>query len=151
MNVPEGNVFTPVCQSVHRGVYPSMHLGHMTNHHHTSSCIGADTQLVLGQQTGLHDGIGHTAHPPWADTPLADPHRQTPPPADRTPGQTPHLGRYHPWADTPRNDQCADGTHPTGMHSCLNLLLYNNRSESRLRCRRGAHWLDAHCASYISQ
>ena len=110
----EGSVFTPVCQSVHRGVYPSMHLGHMTNNHHTSSCIGVDTQLVLGQQTGLHDGIGHMAHPPWADTPLgqttpladtplADPQRADPP------GQTGLLGRHPTWADT------TPGQTPPGM------------------------------------
>ena len=46
-----------------------MHLGHMTNHHYISSCIGVYSQLVLGQHTGNMIGIGHMAHP-WEDTPL---------------------------------------------------------------------------------
>ena len=39
---------------------------------------------------------------------------QTPPS-----GQTPHLGRHSPRADTPPMVTAADGTHPTRMHSCL--------------------------------
>ena len=53
----EGNVFTPVCHSVHRGCIPA--------------CIGADT---LSGQT-----------PPWSDTPLGRHHPpQTATPADGT-------------------------------------------------------------------
>ena len=54
-------------------------------------------------------GVCHT-HPRWADTPWAD----TPPP------------RANPQTDTP-SAQCmlgygqqVGGTHPTGMHSCVN-------------------------------
>ena len=83
------NAFTPVCHSVHRGVSASVHSG-------IRAPPRADTPL-------------------WADNPLADtipgqtpPHRQTSPLAD-----TPH------WANTPRQTAtAADGTHPTGMHSC---------------------------------
>ena len=41
--------------------------------------------------------------------------------ADILPGQTPppHRQTHVPWADS----QQAAGTHPTGMHSCLNLFL----------------------------
>ena len=69
-------------------------------------------------------------HPTWADTPQAEtPHGQTllgrHPQAEMPPGQTP-LGR-HPGADTPLGRHpppqeaatAADGTHPTGMHSCI--------------------------------
>ena len=59
--------------------------------------------------------------PPWADTPWADTPRQTP-----------------PWADTPLPAAtAADGTHPTGMHSCFyavfeKIWLKNNRLTPRL-------------------
>ena len=45
----EGNVFTPVCHSVHGGggVFQ-----HAPKPHYISSCTGVDTQLVLGQHTG---------------------------------------------------------------------------------------------------
>ena len=77
----------------------------------------------------------------WAGTP---PGRSTPPgqvpPAGTTPlpvhpqaGTPP--GRYtHPWAGTPPRQcmlgygQQADGTHPTGMHSCCNFILMINKS-----------------------
>ena len=69
------------------------------------------------------------------DTPLWPP-RQTPPlgrpplgrhphPRATPPGQTPTLNRHTPWTDSPRQmpppqqmATAADGTHPTGMHSC---------------------------------
>ena len=95
--VCEGNVFTPVCHSVHGGgCLPQCMLGYT----HTL----ADTPL---EQT-----------PPWADPPGADTPRSRHPPT-RT------LGSRHPLgADTPcavhavRHGQQADGTHPTGMHTC---------------------------------
>ena len=55
MKLREGNVFTPVCNSVHGGwgggvsQYASQV---MTNQHYISSCIGVYSQLVLGQHTG---------------------------------------------------------------------------------------------------
>ena len=83
--------------------------------------------------------------PPWADTPRQTlPLGRHPPPLGRHPldipppgrhptGQTPPWADSHPqdrnpWADTPPPPpqpdttgygQQADGTHPTGMHSCL--------------------------------
>ena len=70
----EGNVFTPVCDSVHRGCVP-----------------------VCNGQGGVH---------PQADTPQTDTPRQTP-----------------PWTDTPTEMATeVGGTHPTGMHSCLNYI-----------------------------
>ena len=74
----QGNVFTPVCYSVRRGV-----------------CV-ADTLA------GRH---------PWVDIPPSktDTLRQTPPPR-----QTPL---------PPKMVNEAGGTHPTGMHSCYNLVI----------------------------
>ena len=94
----EGYVFTPVCHSVHRGGSAS-----------------------------VHAGIPHTP-PPGPGTPP----EQTPPwnqalPHSRHPHQSTLLppGTRHPLplgADTPPPCQqtatVADGTHPTGMHSC---------------------------------
>ena len=94
----EGYVFTPVCHSVHG---------------------------VGGVSASMHAGI----YTPWADTP--------PPPGKLPQADTPLTNT--PWANTPRvvtstpvhaGIQCpvhagidmatvADGTHPTGMHSCL--------------------------------
>ena len=48
-----------------------------------------------------------TLPPPGADTPQ----EQTPPCPDQTPPGAVHAGRY---------GQQAGGTHPTGVHSCLN-------------------------------
>ena len=50
--------------------------------------------------------------PPWVDTPPQTPPRQTP--WVNTPGQTPD--------PPPETATAADGTHPTGMHSCYSLL-----------------------------
>ena len=53
-----------------------------------------------------------------ADTPTG----QTLPWADTTPGQTPPRQTPPPHGQTPPHQQtatAADGTHPTGMHSCL--------------------------------
>ena len=66
----------------------------------------------------LSTGVSPQADTPWADTPRAD----TLPWADTL------LGR-RPQADTPSPQQmatAADGTHSTGMHSCLELQLHNN-------------------------
>ena len=85
---------------------------------------------------GRHTPLGQT-HPPWPDTPVwaYTPPEQTPPSGQTTPGR--HLpGQTSPlpsacW-DTHPPAQCmlgynppspaataADGTHPTGIHSCL--------------------------------
>ena len=73
--------------------------------------------------------LGYT---PRADTPQADT-----PPADTLPlgrhplGRRTPPGKHLPWADTPRADTpsptatAADGTHPTGMLSCFNLITQN--------------------------
>ena len=92
MKLRKGNVFTPVCDSVHRGeVYIPWA---------NTSPPGRHLQADPPRQTDTAPG-------------------QTPPRAD-TPRQIP-LGRQtSPWADTPSPEMttAADGTHPTGMHLC---------------------------------
>ena len=118
----QGDVFTHICHSVHRGVYQNMHRGR---------------------------------HPPWANTPWADtPLGRHPPWAD-TPRTDNPLGRHTPWADTPwavtplgrlpgrhppalcmlGYGQQAGGSHLTGMHSCLSILMCMNShlTSSRLK------------------
>ena len=63
--------------------------------------------------------------PPQEQTP---PREQTPPPQSRQPPQS-----RPPEADTPSGSRdtatAADGTHPTGMHSCLILYLAKCRKD----------------------
>ena len=63
----------------------------------------------------LHLSVSHSVHgggyTPWAGTPNPPPGPGTPPWAG-TPPRAVHAGRY---------GQQAGGTHPTGMHSCLDL------------------------------
>ena len=97
----QGNVFTPVCQSFHS---------------QEAGCL-ADTSLVDPGQTP-------PVYNPQVDTP-----RQTPPVAWT---DTPTRWADTPWADSPRTDtpapgrwlSAADGTHPTGMHSCCQVLFF---------------------------
>ena len=110
----QGNIFTPVCHSVHGGG---------------------------GGSASVHAGIPtpQTRPPPGADTPWT---RPPPPPRTRPPlDQTPLGADSPPGADTPREQTPlkkktqgqtalppgkqtpayslrAAGTHPTGMHSC---------------------------------
>ena len=50
----EDYVFTRVCDSVQLGgCIPACITGHMTKQHYISRCTGVDSQLVLGQHTGI--------------------------------------------------------------------------------------------------
>ena len=70
---------------------------------------------------------GQTPPPPWADPPSRHPSQADTPPAD-TPGQTP------PRADTPHQmAAAADGTHPSGMHTCLSNTFTSNANRNRGR------------------
>ena len=124
----QGYVFTGVCDSVHGG----------------GVCLSAcwDTTPPLGADTPQSRHPLRSRHPrrsrhppPGADTPQADTpgsrHPQSrhpqgsraPPRADTPQEQTPpsaeHAGRY---------GQCAGGTHPTGMQSCLEWFFCQSRS-----------------------
>ena len=101
----------------------------------------------VGVSASVHAGIPHPSHPcsrhpprskhhPGADTPRSrpppgadTPRGKHPPVADIPSGSRHHpppywsrhpLGADPPGADTPPRDTAtaADGTHPTGMHSC---------------------------------
>ena len=94
----QGNVFTGVCDSVHRvGVSASVH-------------AGADTPQ---SRHPLEQQPPRSRHPPRADT---SPWEQTP-----HPEQTPPPGSRPPGKQTTAYGQRAAGTHPTGMHSCASL------------------------------
>ena len=101
----QGNVFTPVCHSVHRGVHPSMQW---------VGCLPLGLRCVhppgttppehthLWTHTTLDTPQTHfQAHTPWANTPL-DIHHPGHPPRHSLP---------------PRASE-AGGMHPTGMYSC---------------------------------
>ena len=91
---------------------------------------GCLPQCMLGYHTpGSRHPPGadppQSRHPLAVDTPGAD----TPLPWEQTPPS-----RHPPRADTPRADTeaatAADGTHPTGMHSCLGIYSRNVTSLS---------------------
>ena len=89
----QGNIFTPVCHSVHSG-----------------------------------GGVPDQVHPPRPGTPLPPGTRYTPPPPgpgsppwDQVHPSPPGPGTPPPRLQTPEYGQRSAGTHPTGMHSCLNL------------------------------
>ena len=71
--------------------------------------------------------------PPCRHCPRQTPPDQTPP-SQTSPGQTPPPGRHPPLGRHPpqQTATAADGTHPTGMHSCLfqiNLLWHYDQGE----------------------
>ena len=87
----QGNIFTPVCHSVHRG--------------------GGLPQCMLG----YHPTTAGTRHIPWSrhppdQAPPTPPGTRHPPGPGTLPPGAEHAGRY---------GQRAGGSHPTGMQSCL--------------------------------
>ena len=95
----QGNIFAPVCHSVHRGVGLPQY---MLEYHHPPS----RDQAHPAPETGTH---------PRADTAL----EQTPP--SPTPDQTCPQRRHPPPSavHAGRYGQQAGGMHPTGMQSCM--------------------------------
>ena len=78
---------------------------------------------------------GSSRHPPREDTPTQEqtpPQEKTPPKSRHPQEQTPPGADTSPRADTaplpPETAVVADGTHPTGMHSCLILWWFTNKS-----------------------
>ena len=90
----QGNIFAPVCHSVHRGGLPHCILGYTP--------------------PGPEVGTPREQASPWEQTPHWEQNvlgANTPPPRSRYPHPTAvHAGRY---------GQQAGGTHPTGMQSCF--------------------------------
>ena len=102
----QGNIFTPVCHSVHRGGMSE------------ADPLGADTDPPLEQT------------PPWEQTP----HLGADTPQEQTPLQKFFFldfffgffgGDLPPPKLTQAYGQRAAGTHPTGMHSCFRNGFYN--------------------------
>ena len=97
----QGNVFTLVCHSVHRG------RGSAQPPRMQTPRIGQTPWMQTPH--GWADPPG--CRPPWMQTPRV--------------GQTPLPGCRPPrgWADTPPYSQQAGGTHPTGIHTCIVMSL----------------------------
>ena len=81
--------------------------------------------FTAGVSASVHAGIHPQQTSPWADTPWADS-----PPGQTPPGQTPpcpvHAGIHTPPCPVYAGIDmatAADGAHPTGMHSCLVLMI----------------------------
>ena len=89
----QGNIFTPVCHSVHRGGLPNCMLGYLPLRQQTPQ-----------EQTPPGPGTPPRRRPPWDQAP---PREQTPPGAK-------HAGRY---------GQRAGSKNPTGMQSCTGICL----------------------------
>ena len=143
-------VFTGICDSVHRGVC-GRHPPGQTPPRQTppyAQCMPGYTPPrqtpCLGRHPPgrhppclVHAGI-HTPldrHPPKADTPLPSACWDTHPPCPEHTGiHTPcqcMIGYFPP----PPAATAADGTHPTGMHSCLTrFLLKTARKWKKLGC-----------------
>ena len=88
-------------------------------------CFYRRLSVHRGVSASVHAGIPHKppqeqtppqSRPPWEQTPR----EQTPPLQ-----QTPYPGADTPQEQTPPRETAtaADGTHPTGMHSCSNIFL----------------------------
>ena len=100
--VAEGDVFTPVCHSVHREMSASRFGGVPA-----SRFLGC---LPLGPGVNNPWGIHPWTHtPPWADTPLNTP------PADTPWTHTPYASTPSPRLDTPWTHPL--GRHPLGRHN----------------------------------
>ena len=119
----QGNIFTPVCHSVHRGGV-CLSACWDTTPPRSRHPLGADTPPASRHTPpgSRHTPLEQT--PPWEQTPQEQtpteqtpPFGQTPPPprADTPPEQT----LPPPREQTPAYGQREAGTHPTGMHSCL--------------------------------
>ena len=94
----EGNIFTPVCDSVH------MREGCVSQHEvgkevYIVACNGQPGGVCLWAWVGSGSGRGSAS---GSVHPQAD-----------TPGQTPS------WTETPEITIEVGGTHPNGMHSCF--------------------------------
>ena len=117
----QGNIFTPVCHSVHKGGSASVHAGIPPTPDQAPPLDQAPpeqtppgTRHPLGPGTSTGQGTPWN-RPPWNQVPF--PH-QAPPgpgtPQDQAPPGAEHAGRY---------GQRVGGTHPTGMQSCYFVTL----------------------------
>ena len=94
----QGNIFTPVCHSVHR-----------------TGGVGGG----IPQGTEADPPPGPGTHPPWTRHTTPFPPDKTPPrPGTPPPNQTPPRTRHPARKQTLAYSLRVAGTHPTGMHSC---------------------------------
>ena len=105
MKLGQGNVFTGVCDSVHRGGLPQCMLGY--NHHPPPDPPAPGSRAPPGPDPqsrhppgSRHPLVADTPHPSGADTPQ----EQTP--QSRHPPET----RHPPGADTPPQEQITPGS-----------------------------------------
>ena len=123
----QGNVFTPVCHSVHRGVglpnpLPDTDPPRQTPPDADSPGLGRPS---LTQTPWMQTSLGWT-YPPMQIPPNADPPGWADPPGV---GQTPRCRPFQMqtpgvWQTPPfRYCRQVGGTHPTGMHTCLSCIL----------------------------
>ena len=117
----QGNIFTPVCDSVNGGGVPGLVRGGAW------SGPGGYLADTPPDQTPPRPDTPWTRQTPDQTPPRPDnprtrhPPDQTPPPDQTHP--TPGT-RHSPWEQqTPEYGLRAAGTHPTGMHSCIILNL----------------------------
>ena len=90
----QGNIFTPVCHSVHRG----------------GVCLSACWDTTPPLPPGTRHLPWSRPNPPGPSTPSSRPPWDQAPPRSRPPPRAEHAGRY---------GQRVGGTHPTGMQSGL--------------------------------
>ena len=120
----QGNVFTPVCHSVHRGVGLPNPL--------------PDTDPPR-QTPWMQTSLGWTDPPPDADSARCRPPGLGRPPwggADPPSMQTLPDADPRGLADQVPSRYCRQvgGTHPTGMHTCLSFLFHLNLFQDMLSC-----------------
>ena len=98
-NLGQGNIFAPVCHSVHRGEY-------LGRYPLAGTPPGRYSPQAGTPRTGTLPGQVHIAN-------RYTPNGQVHPPDRYTPLGAVHAGRY---------GQQAGSMHPTGMHSCFTML-----------------------------
>ena len=104
----QGNIFTPVCHSVHRGVSASEHAGIPPPWEQTSPSADTPLEQTPPKQTHPPEQTPPEQTPPWeqtlpgANTPQADtPRADMPPRVDNPPSRHPPLEQTHPPEQTP--------------------------------------------------
>ena len=152
LSLGQGNIFPPVCHSVHKGELPGqvpprqVHPPGQVQPPRQVHPLGRYPQTGTPRQVHPPDryppdrypqaGTPPRQVPPWAGTPpglvppcqVHPPLRQVHPPLRQVPPAryTPSQAGTPPWAGIPSPRQVQAGSmHPTGMHSCFVLIVYN--------------------------
>ena len=124
----QGNVFTPVCHSVHGEGALGVCIPACTGQGCVCipACTGQGCVCISARtgQGGVYHPWGRQPPTPWADTPHTLGRLPTP------------LGRHPP----PPTTTAVDGTHPTGIHSCFNVLYWPRLAPQFLRPILAKKW-----------